>query len=61
MKYKTPLIAHSHDEFIDLLDKAFDKKTDAEYISALDEEAMANSWDKKTDEILRMLNEAESE
>lgn len=59
MKYKTPLIAHSHNEFMTLLDYAFDKKTDAEYISALDEEAKANSWDKKADEILCMLNEAE--
>ncbi len=60
MKYKTPMIAHSHDEFLALLDEAIAKKTDAEYISALDKEAYENSWDAKTDEILGMLTNAEN-
>ena len=59
MKYKTPLIAHSHEEFMALLGEAIVKKTNAEYISALDEEARENSWDRKADEIIGMLTNAE--
>jgi len=60
MKYKTPMIAHNHEEFIDLLDAALSKKDDAEYLAELDREAKENSWDAKTDEILSMITSAEN-
>jgi len=60
MKYKTPLIAHTKDEFISLLDTALKKRNDSEYLSELDREARENSWDNKTDEILKLITNAEN-
>ena len=60
MKYGTPLIAHSREEFIGLLNEAIAKKADAEYLAALDKEALENSWDKKAGEIVSMLRNAEN-
>ncbi|MBQ7714771.1 MAG: glycosyltransferase [Clostridia bacterium] len=60
MKYSSPLIAHSKDEFVSLLDKAAELRGDPEYMKLLDREARENSWDGKTDEILRMITNAEN-
>ncbi len=61
MKYNTPLIAYTREEFLSLLDEAIAKKTDAEYLSALDKEARANSWSAKADEVIKMLTKAENQ
>lgn len=59
MKYKSPLIAHSREEFISLLDEALCKASDPDYIALLDREARENSWDHKADEIINMLKKAD--
>lgn len=46
-KYKSTLVAHSHDDFIRLLDVAIDLCRDHTYISLLKEEALANTWGAK--------------
>ncbi len=58
-KCKTPLIAHSHDEFISLLYKAKDSSGDEKKAAALKDEARENSWTVKSEAILEMLREDE--
>ncbi len=59
MKYKTPLIAHTHDEFLSHLEKATVLSKDKEYLELLNEEAKANSWSTKADSIIELLKASE--
>lgn len=54
-KYATPFIAHDHDEFISLLDKAYRMKDDEGLIAALDKEARENSWGARADAMIELL------
>ncbi|MBR6918269.1 MAG: glycosyltransferase, partial [Clostridia bacterium] len=60
MKYKSPYIAHDHEEFISLLDTALSRAGDEEYLSLLASEADDNSWSKKCDEMLSMIRKYEN-
>ncbi len=59
MKYETPMIAHSHEQFIELLDKAKQLSSDTAYIAKLNDEAMVNSWSAKADAIIELLKRGE--
>lgn len=59
-KYDSVLIAHSHQEFIDLLDRAIALKGNQEYMKLLDKEALENTWHEKAACILAELGRHES-
>lgn len=46
-KYRSTLVAKSHDDFIRLLDVAIGLRSDQAYCSLLQEESMANTWAAK--------------
>lgn len=52
-KYATCLIARSTEEFLEQLERADVLKSDPQYLSLLDEETRANSWQKKAVDILK--------
>ena len=56
-KYKSVMIAKSHDEFIELLDKALKLEKNDPYFELLKKEALENTWEKKAkvfhDEVLK--------
>ena len=52
-KYAACLIARSTEEFLEQLDRADILKSDPQYLSLLDEETRANSWQKKAVDILK--------
>ncbi len=58
-KYESVLIAHSHDEFLQKLEEAYQKRGDAEYLALLEKEARENDWSEKTRAILQMIREHE--
>ncbi len=59
MKYRTPLIAHTHDEFLAHLEKATILASDVKYIEELNNEAKENSWSSKADSIIELLKTTE--
>ena len=59
MKYKTPLIAHTHEEFMSQLEKAASLASDQSYIEELNKEAKENSWSSKADSIIELLKVTE--
>lgn len=58
-KYKSVLIGHDPDEFIEQLDRALKLKDDPEYIKLLDREALENTWEEKAKIILDELGKYE--
>lgn len=54
-KYKSVLIGHSHEEFIEQLDRALELKKDSAYMHVLDEEALQNTWKEKAKIIIELL------
>ncbi len=58
-QYKSVMIGHSHKEFIELLDKALEKKDDKKYISLLDKEARENDWAYKAQAIIDVIQKSE--
>lgn len=54
-KYKSVLISKTHDEFIKNLEKAIEKANDPKYKDILRKEALNNTWQKKADEIINLL------
>lgn len=60
-KYETPLVANSHDEFIEMLRQAKGLSGDGGYLAALDREARENSWALRADAIIDLLERAEKE
>ena len=58
-KYKSVLIGHSHEEFLENLDKAMALRDDAEYISLLDAEARNNDWAQKAQAIISLIEKDE--
>ena len=57
--YKSVFIGKSHDEFINLLDKALKLKKDKKYIELLDKEAKENDWSKKSKAIIDVIKKDE--
>lgn len=57
--YKSVLVAETHDEFIQLLEKASQLSTDNEYLNLLDKEARENDWSNKAELIINLLKENE--
>ncbi len=58
-QYKSVMIGHNHKEFIELLDKALEKKDDKKYISLLDKEARENDWAYKAQAIIDVIKKSE--
>ena len=61
LKYKSVLIAENHQDFLQKLILAYEKKEDKKYMALLDKEAKDNSWDKKADSLINHLKSEESE
>lgn len=58
-KYKSVLIGHDSEEFIQQLDRALKLKQDPEYIKLLNQEALENTWREKSRLILEELKKYE--
>jgi glycosyltransferase involved in cell wall biosynthesis len=62
-KYKSVLIADSKQKYIELIDKTVqiseNKQENKEYFKILDDEASANTWNKKAVQIIELLKENE--
>ncbi|MFN8626313.1 MAG: glycosyltransferase [Candidatus Binatia bacterium] len=56
-KYRSCLVARSHGEFLQLLDKALEMRTNPAYLTALRADAEANSWAGKARDIATLLRE----
>ena len=56
-KYKSIFIANNNEEFIELIDKAIElsKENNMEYHEILSREALDNTWESKTKEIIKNL------
>lgn len=53
-KYQSCLIASTHMEFLEQLQRAAELRNNLDYLRLLDKEASENSWERKTIEILRL-------
>ncbi len=58
-KYKSVLIGHSHEEFLEQLDRAMELKEDPDYRELLNREALENTWEEKAKAILDELRKYE--
>ena len=58
-KYKSVLIAHDQEEFLQKLEEAYQKRSDPDYLALLDKEARENDWSQKTRAILDLIKEKE--
>ena len=54
-KYKSVLIAKTHKEFVNNLEKAIALKDDKEYKKLLRKEALENTWENKAKEVVKIL------
>ena len=55
-KYDSVLIGKTHDEFIELLDKAISLSNNPEYMEKLDRDARANDWSMKAQAIIEVIS-----
>jgi glycosyltransferase involved in cell wall biosynthesis len=53
-KYRSCLIADTHEEFLFRMQDAINLRDDPEYLHVLDLEASENSWQRKTEELLKV-------
>lgn len=58
-KYRSVLIGHDHEEFLQRIDEALRLREDKDYITLLDEEARANDWSQKAQAILTLIGKDE--
>lgn len=62
-KYKSVMIAHNAEEYIELIDKAVainnNKEQNKEYVKLLNDEALENDWSKKTEAIIELIKKDE--
>ncbi len=58
-KYRSVMIAESHQEFLDHLAATREKQADKAYLDLLDQEARENDWSMKAKAILNLLSENE--
>jgi len=54
-KYKSVMIGRTHDEYVDLIHAALERRSDVEYKDLLRDEALANTWDAKAKVISELL------
>ncbi|MBM4379992.1 MAG: glycosyltransferase, partial [Deltaproteobacteria bacterium] len=54
-KYRSALIAHSREEFVEQVDRALALRGDESYLKVLRDEASSNTWKSKAEEISRLL------
>lgn len=59
MNYESVMVAHDHEEFVKLLEKATESRSDSEYMALLDREARENDWSHKAEIIIKLLEENE--
>ena len=57
--YESVMAAESHDEFIEMLDRAVKMRDDAAYMELLDKEARDNDWSNKANSIIELLRRNE--
>lgn len=55
-KYKSVMVANSHDEFLNYIDKAFTLENDNNYIDLLKQEGLNNTWQQKSKDIIDLIN-----
>lgn len=55
-KYKSVFISKTYEDFIKNIDKAIKNENNKKCKEKLKKEALANTWDKKVDEILKLMN-----
>lgn len=58
-QYKSVMIGHSHEEFIEKLEEALEKEQDTEYMELLDFEARENDWSSKAMAIIELIRKDE--
>ena len=58
-KYKSVLIGKNHQDFLQKLDEAYNKKDNKDYIKLLDKEAQENDWSKKALAIINLIKKDE--
>lgn len=60
-KYKSVMIANNKQEFIELIDKAIkmNKNNDSDYFNELKNEALENTWEAKSKNIIELLSKYE--
>jgi glycosyltransferase involved in cell wall biosynthesis len=56
-KYRSVLVAEDHDAFLAKLDQALDLREDAVYLAQLRQEALANTWDAKAEQIAELIRQ----
>ena len=54
-KYRSVLIGHDHDEFLEQIEHALTLRQDADYLRLLEQEARMNDWSGKAAAILNIL------
>jgi hypothetical protein len=57
-KYRSVLIGKSPQAFIQMVDKALTLKDDSAYLRLLKQEALENSWDKKVEQMLQLIDQS---
>jgi teichuronic acid biosynthesis glycosyltransferase TuaH len=55
-KYRSALVAKSHEEFIELISKALKFSPNDKYFNILEEEAKQNSWDARAEMICKAIS-----
>ncbi|MCM1053763.1 MAG: glycosyltransferase [Ruminococcus sp.] len=58
-KYKSVLIAKTHEEFLEKLEETEKLSQDKKYLELLDKEAKENDWSHKAEAIIKVLKEIE--
>lgn len=62
-KYKSVMIAHNEQEYMELIDKAVlmdkDREENQNYFKLLNDEALENDWSKKTEAIINLIKKFE--
>lgn len=61
-KYKSVFIAKNKEQFVELIDKAIDlnSEKDVEYFKILKKEALDNTWEQKTKQIIEVIKKYEN-
>lgn len=57
MEYKSVNVASSYEEFVRLVDEVIKFKNNAQYMKQLKQDALENTWESKTQEIINLIND----
>ena len=58
-KYKSVVIGENHEDYINKIEFALNLINDKKYLNQELKEAQMNTWDKKANAILKLINEEE--